>query len=84
MSRIGKKPIAIPGGVSVEINANMISVKGPLGADSCEVHSGISVTVDNNIMELVNSNPESDTLRANAWTLQVFDCEHRYGCFRRF
>ena len=31
MSRIGKNPIAIPEGVTVEINNNTITVKGKLG-----------------------------------------------------
>ena len=31
MSRIGKKPIAIPAGVSAAINDNALTVKGPKG-----------------------------------------------------
>jgi large subunit ribosomal protein L6 len=31
MSRIGKKPIAIPDGVSVEVKPGLVSVKGPKG-----------------------------------------------------
>ena len=31
MSRIGKNPISIPAGVTVEVNDNIISVKGKLG-----------------------------------------------------
>src|SRR3989338_3172551 len=31
MSRIGKQPIAIPGGVTVSINGGAVSVKGPKG-----------------------------------------------------
>jgi large subunit ribosomal protein L6 len=31
MSRIGKKPVAIPGGVTAEINNGSLSVKGPKG-----------------------------------------------------
>ena len=32
MSRIGKLPISVPGGVQVSINGTLVSVKGPLGA----------------------------------------------------
>ncbi len=32
MSRIGKKPIAIPDGVEVQIQDNIVKVKGPLGS----------------------------------------------------
>jgi len=31
MSRIGKKPVAIPGGVTAEINNGVLTVKGPKG-----------------------------------------------------
>ena len=31
MSRIGKKPIAIPAGVDVKINGSEVTVKGPKG-----------------------------------------------------
>ena len=31
MSRIGKKPIEIPAGVTVTINDNNVTVKGPKG-----------------------------------------------------
>ncbi len=29
MSRIGKAPVAIPAGVSVNVNGNVVTVKGP-------------------------------------------------------
>ena len=31
MSRIGKKPIAIPAGVEVKVNGSEVTVKGPKG-----------------------------------------------------
>ena len=31
MSRIGKLPIEIPGGINIELNGNKVSVKGPKG-----------------------------------------------------
>lgn len=31
MSRIGRKPIAIPAGVEVAVNGNEVTVKGPKG-----------------------------------------------------
>ena len=41
MSRIGKLPVILPAGVTVEIAAdNTVSVKGPLGTLSQKVDSG--------------------------------------------
>jgi large subunit ribosomal protein L6 len=45
MSRIGNNPIAIPEGVTVEINDNIITVKGKLGELSQEF-SGVAVKVE--------------------------------------
>ncbi len=42
MSRIGKSPVVIPEGVTVEINDNIISVKGKLGELSQE-YSGVTL-----------------------------------------
>ncbi|MEL6812529.1 MAG: 50S ribosomal protein L6 [Bacteroidota bacterium] len=45
MSRIGKSPVAIPEGVTVEINNNVITVKGKLGELTQEI-SDVSVKVE--------------------------------------
>lgn len=45
MSRIGNNPIAIPEGVTVEINDNIIAVKGKLG-ELTQEFSGVSVKVE--------------------------------------
>ena len=44
MSRIGKKPIAIPQGVKVLIEGNMVKVQGPKGALETRVPQGITLT----------------------------------------
>ena len=38
MSRIGKKPIDIPSGVNVDIKDNVVTVKGPKGTLTKELH----------------------------------------------
>jgi len=43
MSRIGKKPIAIPSGVQVTIAGNAITVKGPKGQLETRIPGGISM-----------------------------------------
>ena len=46
MSRIGRAPIAIPQGVTVDINNNLVTVKGPLGTLSQKVDKSIDVKVE--------------------------------------
>ena len=43
MSRIGKKPIAIPKGVTVKIEGNTVAVQGPKGKLETHVPAGIKV-----------------------------------------
>ena len=42
MSRVGKKPITIPAGVTVTINDSALEVKGPKGTLSTPVPNGVS------------------------------------------
>ena len=46
MSRIGKQPVAIPDGVSVNVANGEIQVKGPKGNLSCLVPNGIGAKVE--------------------------------------
>jgi len=43
MSRIGKKPIAIPQGVKVEVRGNTVAVQGPKGKLETYIPSGIKL-----------------------------------------
>lgn len=42
MSRVGKKPITIPSGVTVTINESQLEVKGPKGTLSTPIPAGVS------------------------------------------
>jgi large subunit ribosomal protein L6 len=45
MSRIGKKPVAIPSGVSADIAGNILTVKGPKGSLTLSMREEISYTL---------------------------------------
>lgn len=50
MSRIGNKPVTIPAGVTVTLNNNTITVKGPKGELSRELHADMVVKVEENTL----------------------------------
>ena len=50
MSRIGQAPIAVPTGVDVSINGNVVTVKGKLGELTQELSGGITASMDDNII----------------------------------
>jgi len=45
MSRIGRKPITIPGGVNITLDNTLITVKGPKGTLSRELHKDMKVVI---------------------------------------
>lgn len=50
MSRIGKKPVQIPSGVTVTLNGSTLVVKGPKGELTHEIHPNVVVKIDNDIV----------------------------------
>jgi large subunit ribosomal protein L6 len=50
MSRIGKLPIEIPAGVTVTVEKNIISVKGPKGELTRAFNPEIGITVEENVV----------------------------------
>jgi large subunit ribosomal protein L6 len=48
MSRIGKLPISIPAGVTVEVNGNVVTVKGPKDTLTQQFSSNVAVEVKDN------------------------------------
>lgn len=48
MSRIGRAPIAIPAGVTVKVDGNVVSVKGPKGELSRAISKDIIVEIEDN------------------------------------
>jgi large subunit ribosomal protein L6 len=59
MSRIGKLPVNLPSGVTISVDdANVVSVKGPLGTLSQKVDGDIRVVVENN--EIILSRPNDE------------------------
>ena len=58
MSRIGKMPIAIPAGVEVKIDGQVISVKGPKGTLTHSVPAPITVVMEDN--NLIVARPDDE------------------------
>ncbi|NCP23176.1 MAG: 50S ribosomal protein L6 [Erythrobacter sp.] len=68
MSRIGKRPVAIPSGVTANIDGKTLSVKGPKGT----LTMGLSDLIDYKVEdEGISVKPANDTQKARAfWGMQ--------------
>ncbi|MBN1970290.1 MAG: 50S ribosomal protein L6 [Candidatus Delongbacteria bacterium] len=58
MSRIGKKPVSIPKGVTVEITGNHISAKGPKGTLGMAFTDYVTINVENEEIIVARKNEE--------------------------
>ena len=68
MSRIGKKPVAVPGGVSADIANGLLTVKGPKGTLTLSMADDVSYEVGEGSISV---KPANDTKRARAfWGMQ--------------
>src|SRR5258707_4396389 len=67
MSRIGKKAVAIPSGVTANVEGQTVKVKGPKGELRLVLHDDVSVALDK---DLVKVDPRNETKRARSlWGL---------------
>ena len=68
MSRIGKKPVAIPAGVTASIEGGQLSVKGPKGTLTMPLVSEVAYAVEDGTVSVT---PANDTKRARSfWGMQ--------------
>jgi large subunit ribosomal protein L6 len=63
MSRVGKKPVSVPSGVTANVSGKTINVKGPKGALSLVVDDRVTVVMDKGAIK-VDPKDESKEARA--------------------
>lgn len=61
MSRIGKLPIKIPGGVTVSVDSGLVTVTGPKGSLTRELSPGLSITQTDDILTVARDSEEQQT-----------------------
>lgn len=56
MSRVGNRILSIPTGVTVSVDNNKVTVKGPKGELSTEIHEHISVEINDTELKVLRDN----------------------------
>ena len=60
MSRIGRKPVAIPAGVTVDVDGSTVTVKGPKGTLTQTFKSVLDIKVDGAVVTVTRPNDEKE------------------------
>ena len=63
MSRIGKKPVAVPSGITANVEGQTVKVKGPKGALSVVIPDDVAVKLDDGQIKV---DPRNETKRARS------------------
>ena len=69
MSRIGRMPIVIPAGVTVDVaDGNVVTVKGPKGTLTDKMHRLMTITIEGGVMQVSRPNDEKETRALHGMT----------------
>jgi large subunit ribosomal protein L6 len=63
MSRVGKRAVAVPSGVTANVEGQTVKVKGPKGALQLVLHEDVAATLEQGAIKV---DPRVDTKRARA------------------
>ncbi len=61
MSRIGKKPVELPSGVTASVSGQTVEVKGPKGARTFTATDDVAISVEDNVVKI---DPRGSSKRA--------------------
>ena len=63
MSRVGKRPVTVPSGVTANVEGQIVKMKGPKGQLQLVVHDDVEVKLEKG---LISVDPRSETKRARS------------------
>ena len=66
MSRVGNRKIIVPAGVTVTVDGNKVTVKGPKGELSTVINENITASVNDNVVTLTRASDEYKNFHGTA------------------
>jgi large subunit ribosomal protein L6 len=73
MSRIGRKPINIPAGVTATVDGSVVTVKGPKGTLTTKIHPNMTVKVEDNEILVTRPNDEKENKALHGTTRSIIN-----------
>ena len=83
MSRLAKKPIAIPNKVAIEQKIDHLTIKGSIGTLHHKIHPSVIVKVENNTLQIIRKD-DSQLAKAIQGTTHVVIANHIHGVTEGF
>lgn len=71
MSRIGLQPIEIPEGVELELNENVVTVKGKNGEISRKISPLATLEIEDNIVNVIRKNDQKESRMVHGTTRSI-------------
>jgi large subunit ribosomal protein L6 len=71
MSRIGRKPINIPAGVTVSVDGSVVTVKGPKGTLTQKIHPAMTVKVEGALIHVTRPDDENQSRAIHGTTRSI-------------
>jgi len=62
MSRVAKAPIQVPGGVQIEVNGQIVTVKGPSGQLSMTLNAAVGIQIVDGVLTVVPQSSAPDAM----------------------
>lgn len=62
MSRVANQPVAIPGGVDIQVSGQNVKAKGPKGNSEMEVNSLVSVAMEEGTLKVASNDKEKKSV----------------------
>lgn len=62
MSRVANQPVAIPGGVEVQVSGQKVSAKGPKGNHEMEINSLVNVAMEDGALKVASNDKEKKSV----------------------
>ena len=77
MSRVGKSPIELPKGADVQIAANQVTVKGPLGTLSHTLHPLVGLQQKDGVLQVVCNDESAESNALSGTTRALVDYQFK-------
>lgn len=84
MTRVARKPIEVPAGVTVQVQNNNVLIAGPKGEVTQVLPPNVSIRCEGSILNIVGMDEQQPDLQAKLGTMRALMANHVEGVTKQF